>query len=465
MAALLDNVPRLAPVRRDDQAAADRPCAGQHRGAAQARACTAACSRCSTWCSTKRSATTGASSSSQLALADTDRRVAEGKPVAPSFLLACMLWHDVLDGWQKLRRRRRAAVPGAAAGDRRRVRRAHRRHLGPRQAGRRHARDLDDAAALRAPRRQRGRSRWSSSRAFAPASTSCACAPMSARSTASWPTGGKTFRSATTTSARRCWRRGARAGPRRSRAVRAPSRADGGARCRSRPKRRRRRAQASCGAARKRRRSGGAGRPRQAGAGTMNAGRDARVDAFVGLGANLGDARAQVLSGVRGAACACPRRSWSRCSSLYRIGAGRRDRAPTTSTPWSRCSTTLDAARSCCSALQAIERAAWPRPPVRATRRARSTSTCCCTASSAADDAGADAAAPAPARARLRARAAAGDRAAAARGRPGCVADVAAAAPAARRRAVSRIEDRRDECRLVADRAPPSACWRRRTSS
>jgi poly(A) polymerase len=34
-----------------------------------------------------------------LALADTDRRVGEGKPVAPSFLLACLLWHDVRDEW------------------------------------------------------------------------------------------------------------------------------------------------------------------------------------------------------------------------------------------------------------------------------------------------------------------------------------------------------------------------------
>jgi poly(A) polymerase len=33
------------------------------------------------------------------ALADTDRRVGEGKPVAPSFLLACVLWADVRDGW------------------------------------------------------------------------------------------------------------------------------------------------------------------------------------------------------------------------------------------------------------------------------------------------------------------------------------------------------------------------------
>jgi hypothetical protein len=33
------------------------------------------------------------------ALIDTDRRVGEGKPVAPSFLLACVLWSDVKAGW------------------------------------------------------------------------------------------------------------------------------------------------------------------------------------------------------------------------------------------------------------------------------------------------------------------------------------------------------------------------------
>jgi len=47
----------------------------------------------------------------QLALADTDRRVCEGKPVAPSFMLACMLWHDVLDGWQQLKKRGEPAFP------------------------------------------------------------------------------------------------------------------------------------------------------------------------------------------------------------------------------------------------------------------------------------------------------------------------------------------------------------------
>jgi poly(A) polymerase len=46
-----------------------------------------------------------------LALADTDRRVGEGKPVAPSFMLACMLWHDVLDGWRQLKARGEAPIP------------------------------------------------------------------------------------------------------------------------------------------------------------------------------------------------------------------------------------------------------------------------------------------------------------------------------------------------------------------
>ena len=47
----------------------------------------------------------------QLALADTDRRVGEGKSVAPNFMLACMLWHDVLDGWQKLKAKGESPFP------------------------------------------------------------------------------------------------------------------------------------------------------------------------------------------------------------------------------------------------------------------------------------------------------------------------------------------------------------------
>ncbi len=47
----------------------------------------------------------------QLALADTDRRVAEGKPVAPSFMLACLLWHEVQARWQAVRAGGTAPIP------------------------------------------------------------------------------------------------------------------------------------------------------------------------------------------------------------------------------------------------------------------------------------------------------------------------------------------------------------------
>ena len=45
------------------------------------------------------------------ALIDTDRRVGEGKPVAPSFLLACVLWADVRDGWAQRLQERQPAHP------------------------------------------------------------------------------------------------------------------------------------------------------------------------------------------------------------------------------------------------------------------------------------------------------------------------------------------------------------------
>lgn len=45
------------------------------------------------------------------ALMDTDRRVGEGKPVAPSFLLACALWADVRDGWAARIRQRQPSHP------------------------------------------------------------------------------------------------------------------------------------------------------------------------------------------------------------------------------------------------------------------------------------------------------------------------------------------------------------------
>lgn len=47
----------------------------------------------------------------KLALQDTDRRVDEGKPVAPSFLLSCVLWSDVRHGWEQRRHRGEPAMP------------------------------------------------------------------------------------------------------------------------------------------------------------------------------------------------------------------------------------------------------------------------------------------------------------------------------------------------------------------
>jgi poly(A) polymerase len=50
----------------------------------------------------------------KLALQDTDRRVGENKPVAPSFLLACVLWADVRKGWnQRLQPRGNQRPPPA----------------------------------------------------------------------------------------------------------------------------------------------------------------------------------------------------------------------------------------------------------------------------------------------------------------------------------------------------------------
>ena len=46
-----------------------------------------------------------------LALKDTDRRVGEGKPVAPSFLLSCILWVDVRDGWERRLKRGEHTMP------------------------------------------------------------------------------------------------------------------------------------------------------------------------------------------------------------------------------------------------------------------------------------------------------------------------------------------------------------------
>ena len=48
------------------------------------------------------------------AFEDTDRRVHDGRGVSPSFMLACMLWHEVLDRWTKIRAGGEPPVPALA---------------------------------------------------------------------------------------------------------------------------------------------------------------------------------------------------------------------------------------------------------------------------------------------------------------------------------------------------------------
>jgi poly(A) polymerase len=47
----------------------------------------------------------------RLALQDTDTRVGEGRAVVPSFMLACLLWHDVQERWSVLRADGEAPFP------------------------------------------------------------------------------------------------------------------------------------------------------------------------------------------------------------------------------------------------------------------------------------------------------------------------------------------------------------------
>ncbi len=47
----------------------------------------------------------------RLAFEDTDRRVNEGRGVSPSFMLACMLWREVLDRWNRIRDAGEPTVP------------------------------------------------------------------------------------------------------------------------------------------------------------------------------------------------------------------------------------------------------------------------------------------------------------------------------------------------------------------
>ncbi|WP_082679931.1 polynucleotide adenylyltransferase PcnB [Paucibacter sp. KCTC 42545] len=50
----------------------------------------------------------------RMAFEDTDLRVSEGRGVSPSFMLACMLWFEVLERWNRIRESGEGAVPALA---------------------------------------------------------------------------------------------------------------------------------------------------------------------------------------------------------------------------------------------------------------------------------------------------------------------------------------------------------------
>ena len=51
----------------------------------------------------------------ELALADTDQRVRESKPVSPSFLFATLLWHEVLQAWEGRKAKGEKPIPALHA--------------------------------------------------------------------------------------------------------------------------------------------------------------------------------------------------------------------------------------------------------------------------------------------------------------------------------------------------------------
>ena len=104
-----------------------------------------------------------------LALADTDRRVAEGLAVAPSFLLACLLWHEVVERWSALQAAGEAPFPALQLA----VDAVFDARIGDISGRGKLAADMREIWLMqprRAPQRQHA-ARWSSSRATGPTTT------------------------------------------------------------------------------------------------------------------------------------------------------------------------------------------------------------------------------------------------------------------------------------------------------
>jgi len=124
------------------------------------------------------------------ALADTDRRVGEGKPVAPSFLLACVLWSDVREGWAQRIARKAHPFPALQEA----IDEVFDSRVGDVSGRGKLGADMREIWMMQ-PRFENAwvapPSVWPSSRVSGRALTFCGCAPMCRKSTSAWPTGGR----------------------------------------------------------------------------------------------------------------------------------------------------------------------------------------------------------------------------------------------------------------------------------
>jgi hypothetical protein len=321
-----------------------------------------------------------------LALESTDARVRAGKGVSPGFLFASLLWHQVLEKWNAYRAAGEAPIPALhlAADD------VLDNQTDKLALQRRIATDMRDIWAMQ-PRfeRRNGKAPYKLLEhprfraGFDFLLLRCESGELDADSA----TGGPASTAATSPSAN-AW------------SIR-PTRAGAGRRQEKRPRRR---------------------APRKAGEGetvasTAAGGAGRRMIAWIGIGANLGDAKGNVLDALERLAKAAGR---APAASLVAVphGAdrflgrrlhqrrGRRRHRPD--------------AHALLPALQASNRPTAANGPT-ATPRARSTSTCCCMATRSSPMRRLDRAASAHARTRLRAGAAG-------RTRPSCAFPAAAAA-------------------------------------
>jgi poly(A) polymerase len=127
----------------------------------------------------------------RLALASTDERIQQGKPVSPGFLFASLLWHQVLEKWAAYQAAGEYPIPALhlAADD---VLNAQTEKLA-----------LQRKSASNGAPASRLTNCWSI-RVCAPATTSCCCAANRARSMPNWANGGPRSWMRMAANARRC---------------------------------------------------------------------------------------------------------------------------------------------------------------------------------------------------------------------------------------------------------------------